>query len=63
MRCHIQHNSYVQWKNHDDDIAKGEIGQVVGSLNDEGKVGVSSRWVTHDEPFLGLPCFWAEYLF
>ncbi|CAE7453444.1 CML22 [Symbiodinium natans] len=40
VRCHIQHNSYVQWKNHDDDIAKGEIGQVVGSLNDEGKVKV-----------------------
>ncbi|CAE7369916.1 chl1, partial [Symbiodinium natans] len=40
VRGHIQHGSYVQWTKHDEDIAKGEIGEVFGELNDEGKVKV-----------------------
>eukprot|EP00930_Biecheleria_cincta_P045234 TRINITY_DN31182_c0_g1_i1.p1 TRINITY_DN31182_c0_g1~~TRINITY_DN31182_c0_g1_i1.p1 ORF type:complete len:202 (+),score=36.47 TRINITY_DN31182_c0_g1_i1:63-668(+) len=38
VRAHVQRRSFVQWTSHDDDIAQGEIGQVVGSLNDEGRM-------------------------
>ncbi|CAE7216299.1 unnamed protein product, partial [Symbiodinium sp. CCMP2456] len=38
VRAHIQPLSYVQWTSHDDDIVKGEIGQVRSDeLNDEGR--------------------------
>jgi len=41
VRAHIQPMSYVQWTSHDDDIAKGEIGQVLTEeLDDEGRVKV-----------------------
>ncbi|CAE7220045.1 DEK1 [Symbiodinium natans] len=40
VRAHIQPLSYVQWTSHDEDIPIGEVGQVVGDMNDEGKVKV-----------------------
>ncbi|CAK9034840.1 unnamed protein product [Durusdinium trenchii] len=47
VRAHVQPRSYVQWTGSDDDIPKGEIGRVVGDLNDEGRILVQfckGRW-------------------
>ena len=40
VRAPIQPQSYVQWTSHDDDVPIGSLGEVVGDLNDEGKVKV-----------------------